>query len=292
MKNPIDPITERVNPKISDNRTDLQCHWEQFYNKEQQLILDLRSPNRMENPHWHSHIEVNIVFEGEVEYEINNQKYSLVAGDVGIFLALIPHQVVHTTSQKLGLIYFPVTQLFNWENKDLLRQILSGELIKVAQNIPLHKEKFIEWQNDYQNNITRLQDIASQEIKLFLQRLLVQYKLKKTHSTHQKSLDHIITVLLYISQHFDTCITVTHLAELTGTNKNYLSTLFKQTLGMSIKQYIINLRLSYAITLIKEGELSITDIIFLSGFHSKNSFYNAFNKAFNISPSEIKRRHC
>lgn len=287
MKTPIDPVTLLVNPTILTHQTELHCHWEHFYYKSNTLILDLRKPNCMPNPHWHAHIEVNIPLDGIVEYHINGHNYVLHRGEVGLFLALMPHQVIRTDCNELAILYFPVDQLFTWDNELMLQHILAGKLLQLTPKVPLNRAKFMEWLNESQGDNLRLREITQQEIKLFIQRLSLLHSPSKPNTITNKSLKHIITTLLYISQQFDTHLTIAQLADLTRTNKNYLSTLFTQTLGISIKQYIINLRLSYALALIEEGELNITDIIFLSGFHSKNSFYRAFKKYFGCSPKKV-----
>ncbi|MFC0309505.1 helix-turn-helix domain-containing protein [Gallibacterium trehalosifermentans] len=288
MKTIIDTVTQQVNPTELKSHLDLHCHWKDFYLNNHTLILDLRQPNCMTSPHWHSHIEVNIPLDGSIEYHINGHNYVLHCGEIGLFLALIPHQVVHTDCCELAILYFPVDQLFAWDNLSMLQHILAGKLLQLTPNVPLKRAKFMEWLSESQSDNIRLCEITRQEIKLFIQRLSLLYSPSKPSHITNKSLKHIISTLLYISQQFDRNLTLSELASITKTNKNYLSTLFTQTLGISIKQYIINLRLSYALALIKEGELAITDIIYHSGFQSKNSFYYAFKKSFGCSPKNIK----
>jgi len=62
----------------------------------------------------------------------------------------------------------------------------------------------------------------------------------------------------------------------------------KAILGMSISDHINNIRLEKAATLLREGEMNISEVAYSLGFSSPNYFSTAFRNKFGVSPKEYK----
>jgi len=70
-------------------------------------------------------------------------------------------------------------------------------------------------------------------------------------------------------------------------NPSYLSTLFKQAVGVNIKAYIRKLKLEEARGLLTSGEHSVAEIAALLGYSSSSHFAWEFNKQYGRSPREF-----
>jgi AraC-like DNA-binding protein len=76
---------------------------------------------------------------------------------------------------------------------------------------------------------------------------------------------------------------------LTGYSYNYLSSVFKETTGVTLSHYYHERRLEAAALLLREG-FSVTRTSALLGYSSIYAFSNAYKKRYGISPSkEIKQ---
>lgn len=71
---------------------------------------------------------------------------------------------------------------------------------------------------------------------------------------------------------------------------SYFSRLFHAQVGISFKQYLTTLRLSYAKQLLAQNNPSIIDIGYECGFNTPSQFYRAFKSAFGISPSAYRKQ--
>lgn len=78
------------------------------------------------------------------------------------------------------------------------------------------------------------------------------------------------------------------LAGAVGTHTAKLMRLFKATQGSTISEYLDKLRMERALTLINEGELSITQISFEVGYEHPSNFATAFKRHFGISPRSAR----
>ncbi|MBA6153123.1 helix-turn-helix domain-containing protein [Gelidibacter maritimus] len=72
-------------------------------------------------------------------------------------------------------------------------------------------------------------------------------------------------------------------------NEYALKKEFKICFGTTIKQYVISLRMKYAMDLIKEGEHSITDIAHKCGYKGLVQFSTAFKKFYGKPPTSLSR---
>ncbi len=81
------------------------------------------------------------------------------------------------------------------------------------------------------------------------------------------------------------------LIQITRLDKNRLSKLIQKHTGGNITDYLNRLRVEHSITLMTEKPyLSIDAIASESGFNGRTTFYNAFSKAFEITPAQYREK--
>jgi AraC-like DNA-binding protein len=73
-----------------------------------------------------------------------------------------------------------------------------------------------------------------------------------------------------------------------GVNTNKLMSLFKKTFGKSIFEFISELRMEHAMTLLRDSGLLVTEVARTLGYKNPNHFSSAFKKKFGVNPSDIK----
>ena len=94
----------------------------------------------------------------------------------------------------------------------------------------------------------------------------------------------------YIDKHFTEKITLDELAELFYINKFYLTRVFKEQFGMSISQYIMQLRITMAKRNLRFTTLSIEEIAAQCGLEDANYFSRVFRKVEGVSPGEYRKQ--
>ena len=83
-------------------------------------------------------------------------------------------------------------------------------------------------------------------------------------------------------------LSLSHLAEKFSYNPKYISHIFKSKVGIGYSEYLRNLRIKYAISLLDHGIDSIKNIAILSGFSDPLYFSSVFKKTIGQSPNEYK----
>lgn len=100
---------------------------------------------------------------------------------------------------------------------------------------------------------------------------------------------HLKSALDYIQCNFRENITLEDLAGHTYLSKTYISRCFRRYLGVSFMEYLTRVRLSHVIRLM-QGNETLTDIAYESGFANVNTMIRAFKQYRGITPGEYRRR--
>lgn len=103
-----------------------------------------------------------------------------------------------------------------------------------------------------------------------------------------KKILQIAEAITYIEQNFLSNIALTQLSEMAHVSSRHFVRVFKKNYGRTPLDYAIHLRLDYAAKLIKETNLSISDIALESGFNDHNYFTRQFHKVYGIPPTRYR----
>jgi AraC-like DNA-binding protein len=85
--------------------------------------------------------------------------------------------------------------------------------------------------------------------------------------------------------------TVEEMAALVGLGTTLFNEKVKSYSGFSPINYLINIRISEAIKLLKRPDISLTDIALDTGFYSSQHFSTTFKKLIGYTPSEFRKNH-
>ena len=93
----------------------------------------------------------------------------------------------------------------------------------------------------------------------------------------------------YLDQHYNQKITLDELAERYFINKYYLTRIFKEQFGVTINNYLLNVRITHAKRELRFTDKSAEEIGAAVGFHELYYFSRVFKKVEGCSISEYRR---
>ena len=85
--------------------------------------------------------------------------------------------------------------------------------------------------------------------------------------------------------------TVEEMAAMVGMSTTLFNERVKSYSGFSPINYLINIRISEAIKLLRRPDISVTDIALDTGFYSSQHFSTTFKKLTGFRPSEFRKNH-
>ena len=92
----------------------------------------------------------------------------------------------------------------------------------------------------------------------------------------------------YIEQHYDSDISNADLAAIAGYHPYHLNRLMKNTTGMTLHQYILNIRLEQAKDLLLNTDMPVFEISEKCGFKNQYHFSNIFKDKTKLTPSQYR----
>jgi AraC-like DNA-binding protein/quercetin dioxygenase-like cupin family protein len=258
-------------------------------------------PNKAAVCHWHSDLECIIVLEGAMHYFVNEQVYQLTPG-TGIivntdrlhfgygvderdcvFLVLLLHPSLlsgnaYIESHYLNPLLYDancdailLSEEVMWQHQALL---LIKTMVQLGQEQPPHYEF----------------QIPIQFASLWL--LLYEHTVAK-NSSHQRSSassSHLKEMIGYIQKHYSEKISLHDIASAGLMCRSKCCRLFKQTLHQTPVEYLLHYRIQKSLSLLTNGNLTITETAAACGFSGASYYTEVFHKIIGISPSAYRRR--
>ncbi|HWV74178.1 MAG TPA: AraC family transcriptional regulator [Pseudosphingobacterium sp.] len=125
---------------------------------------------------------------------------------------------------------------------------------------------------------------------LTIQLLGLTYAAALLKKSPQNRKEHIINNIRFkMHDSLHTNINLDELAAQHNVSYTWFRKAFKELIGISPGQYLLNLKLEKSCKMLKESELTISEIAFATGFASEYHFSKIFKKKLKMAPSLYKR---
>ena len=128
-----------------------------------------------------------------------------------------------------------------------------------------------------QPHISQLKQKMEQILLLYMEQLKKQQE-KKEENVVKKAQEHI-------EKHCSEQLLLSDIAAQFHLHPNYFSSLFKKQLDMTVRDYILQLRMTKAKELMKDSSLKLLDIALAVGYEDAAHFNRAFKNVTGVSPS-------
>ncbi len=138
-------------------------------------------------------------------------------------------------------------------------------------------------QMDKLDNVADIISLQNEMFKFYLDEVIKARKDSAKVLPIRRCLDHIYN---HLNEH----ITVEDLADTVSLNPNYLSTLFKTEMGVSISQYIRNQRIEVACNMLRHSDYTYSEIAATLAFSSQSHFIKVFKEETGMTPKEYRNK--
>ena len=225
-----------------------------------------------------SYIKLLWGIEGIGEVIIKNKKHRLLPNDV---IILFPNNLDNAKALTDNWKYRWVT-LDGIMNEDILKSFKLKEGKKKCGICP--EDLFIKLEREIKDTTPFGQRVASATAYTILSRAA-----SNPHNKNKRNDLIIRDSIKFIKDNFyKTELNINYIAKHLKVNRSILSREFKKRKGMSIINYLISIRIQNAISLLKETNLSISEIAFETGYEDADYFTKSIKKHIGCTPTQCR----
>ena len=245
--------------------------------------------------HAHDFHELYFLLSGQRRYFIGHKIYDVSPGN----LVIIPHTELHRTTST-GMAGYDRYVLFVYEKKlqgfidtlgrEAYDMLMQGCCLQLPQKAVRQIQRDMELLHEECHNLTQHSQAYANHLVQEILLCALRFGKQKTTSAGE-SVDKIQDVARYISENFDTQLTLQDAAKMVYMEQTYFSKRFKQLTGFGFQEYLTQTRIRAAEQLLKTTEYSVSEISLRCGFTSSNYFGDAFRRWKGMSPSEYRRQN-
>lgn len=185
-----------------------------------------------------------------------------------------------------------------WIEFDGLRVKEALDLTELSVNTPVYHSHSKDLREQLMNEMLYIVHHAKESpfhlighLYLFLDYLTQSAKSKKLVQSSKMSDYYIKEAINYIEQNFQNNITIEDIAAVCGINRSYFGKIFRNSIGRSPQEFLMNYRMVKATELLKLTSLSIAEIGSAVGYENQLHFSRAFKTIYGVSPREWRNQH-
>lgn len=264
-------------------------------------IIGRFEPGSSFQPHSHYTLEISMILSGEGEYWVDGRVYPMQAGDMILLNNNESHCMRNTGSRMLKNAALEFEPRFIWTNptysfhQDYLsvffhrNDSFENKLNRENAAFPSMQQQFMQMQTEFVTPQHYSGAVVKARLLGILADLLRYYDISQPPPPcHDQRYTGMEQVLMYIAEHYNESISLATLADILHINKTYFSQVFRESNGISPKEYIVKMRIAAAAQQLKSTSLSVLEIAETCGFNSVSNFYSAFKRVTGKSPIQYR----
>lgn len=248
--------------------------------------------------HWHKEIEIVVLYEGNISLETAKESIILKKGD-GVFINSEElHYFKKLGDEKCVLISYVFDKSLVIGDKgsiierkyiEPLVQNKTLSLFKISETLSRKLEEvFFEYEDKKFGVEINIRNILSS----VLLEIIIENREKLIEKKIYKNLDsqRIKGMLDFIQKNYSNELTLKEIGEAVFIGERETLRCFARTIGISPIEYLKKYRVKVAANLLTTTDLPVTEICIQCGFNSPSYFSKSFQRVFNVTPREYRKK--
>lgn len=239
--------------------------------------------------HWHNHIELIYVIEGEMDLFVEGRQTVLSAGQ----LAIINSEEIHSTklrgTTKYLLLQVPLSAFTGIDSSMpdyFFDTIFEGKPAKTVGDHLLKMKKVL----DKNESGCRIKFVSLMYGLFHL--LISKYRIKERHILNidysRSGIKRISPVISYLEKNYRKNLQLAEIASIINVSEEHLCRIFKQYTDTTINKYLMSLRIASVYGELRNTDNKISVILEENGVRDYKGFMREFKKTFNCTPQQIR----
>lgn len=289
--------------EVDENLHELRAHGTAFFPFEVNHDEPMRFQECHIRCHWHDELELSLLLEGKVIYQVNGFSWENEAGQGMVVNTDIPHMLVPTGTvppKLLTIIVHPSIlygALGTAVDLNVMRPYLRSRMLA-----GIHLDPSVSWQKEVLESMRRIDELYTAQsfaFELKIKSLLCdifyeiirnsreQMKPEGGHSAEE--LQRLKLLLDYLHANYSSPLSLSGLAACIHVTRENCCRFFRKMTGKTVSQYLEDYRVAQSIRLLQTENLSIAQIADMTGFSNASRFAAAFRSRMGCAPAAYRR---
>lgn len=245
--------------------------------------------------HWHSHLEIIRVIDGELNVRLYNKEYKATKGDV----LIVNPETVHSATPcdciyECIVMHLEMLSVTDISCRHFIEGLLNQEY-KINEFLPYTNDEIHKFVNDIfvamNNHVPGYKFTVIGAIYNMLGSIINQHTYTSDTNTQlpqDKNVPKLKNVLSFIRNNFEKPITLHDMAQCASMSPKYFCAFFKNMTKKSPVEYLNSYRVERAARKLLNSDLSVTDIAYSCGFNDLSYFIKTFKAEKGVTPAKFR----
>jgi len=256
----------------------------------------LKLPKPMGLIHHHHEVGLNYVFRGAITYLHRGSMRRLESKHLALFWGSTPHSLVAVDpGTEMAWITVPLAWVWAWGLPErFMRELMEGNWWYAPETFGT-RFQIRAWVDELYNPTRQQQRRLLLELEAGFLWLADQALFPDTASRWSEGestvgLQRVERMARCMAERFQEDLSVADIAKAANVHPNYAMPLFRKHCGVTIRDYLLQYRITHAQRLLLTTDDKIIDVALASGFSSQSTFYAAFVRLMKDTPQGFRRR--
>ena len=236
--------------------------------------------------------EISYVSSGEAFFYADGKYRKLVKGDIQIISRRIEHRIVPCASSRLRYMFLGFDIISDsgigavikdfYDNADVIYIKDNGTAYSIFNSFVNELSFDADYSRELYLDYARI-------LLINIFRIYADIRSKSFETNRQMLGSTVFAIMKYIDANIMTVNRISDIAKNLNYSSAYLSRLFKQKMGINIKEYLDEKKIDKAKQLLGENKYKINEISSMLGFENYANFCKKFHRITGYSPSEYRK---
>lgn len=269
-----------------------------MYSFEKYDIVSDRS-KQFATSHWHEETEVVYVTSGCINITINHKTFIGNPGDIFIINSGEIHEIYGSgTPLQYSAFVFDFDMLSfrkdDYAQQSFIEPVLKGRM-QFFNGVKKSEKAFamLQYINEINTQKNGCYMLCTKTALLQFLAFLIeenQMVLTQNPSSNDKNQQLLKSILAYINENFREKIPLAEIAKHFHMSHKYFCRFFKKSFNKTFVEYLNDVRIENAISLLHEKNISVTEAAISCGFDNMSYFTHTFKKKMGCTPSQYKKQ--
>lgn len=252
------------------------------------FLFEGKDGNYVRQKHWHRSVEIFALFEGELEFYINEIRYPLQPGEFMLVNSNEIHSILSPKKNQTVVLQIPLATFEKYYTDERFIYFSHSSRLQDEEVMRLIREMYLAYQEKKCGYELKVQS----QFYMLVYLLVTKYRKTEVNEDlirHNKNLNKLSAITSYMKENYKKELSLESLAKIFGYSPTYLSRMFQKYAKTNYKTCLDNIRLEHAAKDLMNTEITIGEIAFNNGFANSKAFAKVFQAKYGMLPSEFRK---